>query len=43
MESEKIYMVDGSFIDKEEEELYYYRRLHLRTYLKDYFRLRTKK
>lgn len=42
MESEKIFMVNGDFIDKEEEELYYYRRLQLRNHLKEYFNLRTK-
>ena len=39
MDSEKIYMKDGNLIDPHEQELYYYRRLHLRNYLKDIFRL----
>jgi hypothetical protein len=42
MESEKIFIVDGKFIDPEEEEAYYYRRLHLRQHLKEYYRLQTK-
>ena len=34
MESEKIYInSEGDYIDKDEEYLYQYRRLHLRSYL----------